>query len=96
MVSDIVLLKKLPKVIQENVEAYAGCISGAELKEKYLELIRKAGFKEVKVIEEKVYPLDYIISEPETKEIMSSLGLKPEQAKEAANSVISVSVSALK
>jgi hypothetical protein len=36
MVSNIVLLKELPKAIQENVEVYAGCISGAELKEKYI------------------------------------------------------------
>ncbi len=50
MVSDIVLLKELPESIRENVEAYAGCISGAELKDRYLELIRKAGFQEVKVI----------------------------------------------
>ena len=58
MVSDIVLLKPLPKAIQENVEAYAGCVAGAELKDKYLELIREAGFREVKVLQEKVYPID--------------------------------------
>jgi len=39
MVSDIVLLKELPKSIQKNVEAYAGCISGAVHKDKYLELM---------------------------------------------------------
>jgi len=54
MFSDIVQLKKLPKAIQENVEAYAGGMSGAELKENYIELIRKAGFKEAKILEEKV------------------------------------------
>ena len=42
MVSDIVLLKQLPESIQKNVEAYAGCISGAEMKDNYLELMRKA------------------------------------------------------
>ena len=36
MVSDIVLLKKLPQAIQENVEAYAGCISGQKLKKNTL------------------------------------------------------------
>lgn len=96
MVSDIVLLKKLPESIQKSVEAYVGCIAGAEIKGKYLELIRKAGFKEVKILEEKIYPLESIISEPETKEIMGSLGIKPEQAEEAADSVVSISVSALK
>ena len=96
MVSDIVLLKELPKAIQENVEAYAGCISGAEIKDKYIELIRKAGFQEVKIIEEKTYPLGYIISESTTKEIVRSLDMSLEEVKEAANSVVSVKVSAVK
>src|SRR5208283_1999907 len=96
MVSDIVLLKELPKAIQENVEAYAGCISGAELKENYIELMRKSGFKEVKILQEKVYPLDYIISEPDTKETIDRLGMSLEQVKEATNSIVSISVSALK
>ena len=96
MVSDIVLLKPLPKAIQENVEAYAGCVAGAELKDKYLELIREAGFREVKVLQEKVYPIDYIISEPETKNAVKSLGLTFEAVKEAAETVVSVSVSAIK
>jgi arsenite methyltransferase len=96
MVSDIVLLKELPKAIQENVDAYAGCISVAEVKEKYVELMRKSGFKEVKILQEKVYPLDYIISEPNTKETVDKLGLTLDQIKEAANSIVSISVSALK
>ena len=54
MVSDIVLLKALPKAIQENVEAYAGCISGAEIKDKYIELIQKAGFRNVKYCRKKL------------------------------------------
>ncbi len=96
MVSDIVLLKTLPEAIQKNVEAYAACISGAEIKDKYLELIRKAGFVDVKVLQEKVYPLDYIISEPETKETINSLGMTVEEVKQAANTIVSISVSASK
>ena len=86
----------MPKAIQENVEAYAGCISGAELKENYIELMRKSGFKEVKILQEKVYPLYYIISEPDTKETIDRLGMTLEQVKEATNSIVSISVSALK
>jgi len=96
MVSDIVLLKELPKVIRKDMEAYAGCIAGAEIKNKYLELMRKAGFKEVKVLQEKVYPIDYIISEPETQRTINRLGLTQEQIADLANSVVSISVSALK
>jgi vacuolar-type H+-ATPase subunit I/STV1 len=96
MVSDIVLLKRLPEAVQKNVEAYAGCIAGAEIKDKYLELIRKAGFKQVKILEEKTYPLEYIISEPETREAINSLGMTLEEAREAANSAVSINVSAIK
>jgi ubiquinone/menaquinone biosynthesis C-methylase UbiE len=96
MVSDIVLLKELPESIQNNVEAYAGCISGAELKDKYLELMRKAGFQEVKVIEEKTYPLEYIISESTLKEAIKMANMTEEEVKEAAKIVVSVKVSAVK
>jgi arsenite methyltransferase len=96
MVSDIVLLKPLPKVIQDSVEAYAGCIAGAEIKERYLGLMRDAGFKEVKVQQEKIYPIDYIISEPETKNAIKTLGLTMDDIKGASDSVVSISVSAAK
>jgi arsenite methyltransferase len=96
MVSDIVLLKELPESIHNNVEAYAGCISGAELKDKYIELIRGAGFQEVKVIEEKTYPLEYIISESTLKEAIKMANMTEEEVKEAANAVVSVKVSAVK
>ena len=96
MVSDIVLLKQLPKSIQENVEAYAGCISGAELKDKYLELIQKAGFREVKVIEEKTYPLEYIISESTLKEAIKMVNMTEEEVKEASQTIVSIKVSAIK
>jgi len=96
MVSDIVLLKRLPESIRKNAEAYAGCISGAEIKEKYLELINEAGFKEVKILQEKVYPLEYMISEPEADKVLNRLGMTREEVKETTNSVVSISVSATK
>jgi arsenite methyltransferase len=96
MVSDIVLLKPLPKVIQDSVEAYAGCIAGAELKDNYLELMRNSGFQDVKVQQEKEYPIEYIISEPQTENAIKTLGLTMNDIKGAADSVVSISVSAAK
>jgi SAM-dependent methyltransferase len=96
MVSDIVLLKPLPKSVQKNVEAYAGCIAGAETKDKYLELIRKAGFQEVSVIDEKTYPLEYIISEDTLEKAIKLSSLTEEELKQTANTVVSVKVSAVK
>lgn len=96
MVSDIVLLKKLPESVQENVEAYSSCIAGAEIKDKYLDLISKAGFQEVRILQEKTYPLDFVISEPETNEVINRLGMTQEEVKDVANSIASISVLALK
>jgi hypothetical protein len=33
MISDIVLLKELPKFIKDSIEAYIGCLSGAIMKD---------------------------------------------------------------
>jgi arsenite methyltransferase len=96
MVSDIVLLKPLPKPIQESVEAYAGCIAGAEIKERYLGLMKEAGFSDVRVLEEKTYPLEYIISEDAFKGAIDRLNMTQEELKETANTVISLKVSAVK
>ncbi len=96
MVSDIVLLKPLPEEIQKSAEAYTSCVAGAEIKDKYLGLMRDAGFKDVQVLSEKAYPLDFILSEPEVKEVVSNLKLTKKEVNETANSIVSISVSALK
>src|SRR3972149_9853511 len=44
VVSDIVLLEELPDFIRNSIEAYIGCISGAIMKDKYIESIRESGF----------------------------------------------------
>jgi len=48
-ISDIVLEGDLPPTIQEAAEMYAGCISGAIQKAKYLELIETNGFQNITV-----------------------------------------------
>ena len=96
IVSDIVLLKPLPKPVQKSVEAYAGCIAGAEIKDKYLETMRQAGFEEIKVLDEQTYPLEYIISEDAFKGAIDRLNMTQQELKETANSVVSVKVSAIK
>lgn len=96
MVSDIVLLKELPAAIRENVEAYAGCVAGAEAKDKYLEAIQKAGFEQVKVLDQKVYPLEYIISESSLKEAIKMSNMSKDEIKAIADTIVSVKVSAVK
>ena len=96
MVSDIVLLKPLPKAVQESVEAYAGCIAGAEIKDTYLNLIRKAGFSDVRVLEEKNYPLEFIVSEDAFKGAIDQLEMSQEELKATADTIVSIKVSAVK
>lgn len=86
MVSDMVLLKELPKAIRESVEAYAeayvGCIAGAEQKRRYLEAIGSAGFEDVSVIDESIVTLDYLTSDPIGQallEYMKRSGIQPKE-----------------
>jgi ubiquinone/menaquinone biosynthesis C-methylase UbiE len=48
-VSDIVIQGHLPAVIQQDMEAWAGCIAGALEEETYRGLLKEAGFTEVEV-----------------------------------------------
>jgi SAM-dependent methyltransferase len=50
-ISDIVLLKELPKEKKEDKKLLCGCVAGALLKEDYLNKLKKAGFK-VKILGE--------------------------------------------
>ena len=52
-ISDIVVTGPLTKEMSAAVELYAGCISGAMIKENYLEVISRAGFKNIDLVKEK-------------------------------------------
>lgn len=52
-ISDIVLEGALPAEIREAAEMYAGCVSGAIQKSKYLQLIENNGFTGIKIQKEK-------------------------------------------
>lgn len=96
MVSDIVLLKELPEFIKDSVEAYVGCVSGAVMKDNYLNAMRSAGFQDVRIIEETVFPLDCISNDPIGQSILESLKISSEQLKKVENTIASVKVSGIK
>jgi SAM-dependent methyltransferase len=52
MISDIVLERRLPPEIATDIGAYVGCVAGASVRGEYLELIEKAGFREVSIVKE--------------------------------------------
>lgn len=96
MISDVVLLKKLPDYIKKSIAAYVGCISGAVTEDEYLGLIKKAGFKNIKIIEKSYFPIEYMANDATSKAVVDNLKLTPEKVKEIADSIASVKVSGIK
>jgi len=96
MVSDIVLLKELPDFIKNSVAAYVGCVSGAMMREEYIEAIREAGFREVKVMDEAVFPIECMANDPTAKAIINDLNITTEDIKDIENSVVSIKVQGIR
>lgn len=48
-VSDVVASGPMPYELQENPDAWAGCVTGALAEREYLDLINQAGFKDIGV-----------------------------------------------
>jgi SAM-dependent methyltransferase len=92
MVSDIVLLKELPDVVRNSIEAYIGCLSGAVLKDEYLRTIKAAGFQDVRIIDETSFPVELIANDPTVEEVIKNSKLPPEKVREVASSIISIKV----
>jgi arsenite methyltransferase len=96
MVSNIVLMKELPDSVRNSAQAYVACLAGAMMKNKYLEAIEAAGFREVKVIEETTFPVEYIVNDPAGKAVVDGSGMRTEDLKEVADGILSVKVSGKK
>ena len=96
MVSDIVLMKELPQKVKNHVEAYVGCLSGAVKKDEYLEDIKAAGFRDVKVVDESSFPVDLMANDPTVEAIVKDLKIGPEEAERIASSATSIKVFGIK
>lgn len=92
MVSDIVLLKELPDIIKNSVEAYVGCISGAIMKDEYLEAIKEAGFQDIKITDETSFPIEFMENDLTAKAIIKKANITTEKLKEMVNIVVSIKV----
>lgn len=90
MISDIVLSAALPEDIRKSAEAYTGCIAGAMLKEDYLASIRRAGFRDIAIIEESRFPVEWarVLPLPD--------GVSLDSVEKAVKAVLSVRVKATK
>ncbi len=96
IISDMVLLSDLPEALKENVQAYIGCVSGAEMKTEYLRLIENAGFQHVEVIKEAHLPLELVLSDATAKAMAEKLKTPNYSARQLAASVASITISAIK
>lgn len=92
IVSDIVLLKELPDVIKESVEAYVSCIAGASLKNEYLKFIKEAGFKEIEVTDETPFPVELITDDATAQAIIKKAALTKEKLQKIGNNIVSIKV----
>lgn len=89
ILSDIVLLKKLPDELRDSITAYVSCIAGAVLKDEYIEMIKTSGFNNIEIIGETPVTFNYSLS--------SSVSDNPKKDKGKIHySAVSVQISAIK
>ncbi len=95
-VSDMVLLKKLPAFIKNSLEAYVGCLSGAMLRDNYLKTIKAAGFREVKILTETSFPVEFMANDPTVQAVVKDIKVPRKKIVEIAGSVLSINVQGIK
>ena len=96
VVSDIVLLNRLPDALIESIEAYVGCVAGAVMKEDYLRAIGEAGFKNIDIVGEAVFPAEEYLGLSAVQEYADHLKLPREKVAEIGTSIASIKVRAVK
>lgn len=104
MVSDIVITNQLPEELKNSIGAYVGCLSGAIMKGEYLGTVKNAGFKEVKIVGESEFPVDYMLNDPQghpvgdptVQALVDNFNISSKSMESIADSVVSVKVSAIK
>ena len=96
MVSDIVLLQELPDFLKNSIEAYIGCLSGAMLRDDYIGAIKAAGFQDIRIEDESLFPIEHMLNDPTAMAIIDSLEISRETIDGLASMVMSVLVYGIK
>jgi ubiquinone/menaquinone biosynthesis C-methylase UbiE len=96
MVSDIVLMRDLPQALVDSIEAYVGCVAGAVRKDDYLRAIGEAGFREVRIVSESVFPVKDMLDHPAVREHFADVDRLEEKVEELASTIVSIKVSAVR
>jgi SAM-dependent methyltransferase len=92
MISDLVLSRDLPADVAGSLAAYAGCIAGALRKDEYLRLMEKAGFREVRVVQENRYDYPAEAGDSRAGSIAEEFHIPVETLRDAARAILSVQV----
>jgi hypothetical protein len=66
------------------------------MKDRYLQMIRDAGFQEVKIIEENYFPVENMANDPTAQAIAKAKEIPAEKLKKTANTIASVKVTGVK
>jgi SAM-dependent methyltransferase len=96
MVSDIVLHAELPQPLRDSIQAYVGCIAGAVLKDDYLGAIGNAGFEDVKIMDETLFPVKDFIDHPAVQDAVGDSAITKEKVEDLSSAVASIKVYAVK
>jgi len=95
MISDIVLLKEMPRGILDSIEMYVSCVAGASMRDDYLRIIKAAGFAAVEVMGETIFPVTPG-NEPAPAKTKEYPGISTEEMIDISSSVASIKVRAWK
>jgi SAM-dependent methyltransferase len=96
MISDIVLERPLPPGIANDLDAHLGCVGGASLRGEYIELIEKAGFREVSIVREANVSDAYTPDQPQSCDCSGQVASETEELRSLLANVTSVHVEAVK
>ena len=94
LISDMVMVGDLPERVRTSVSAYVGCIAGAISRERYLALIRRAGFTRVEVLEEVPFLLACMTNDPTAQVVLGDLELTPGEREATESAIASIRVRA--
>jgi len=96
MVSDIVLEKPLPPAIERTIDAYIGCVGGASLRPIYLETIRAAGFREVRIERESNFGGSFSLDDPMVRQAAADNHLSDDEVRDVLGTITSLHIYARK
>lgn len=97
-ISDIVLQEELPDFIKNSLAGRIACVSGAERLEDYLQYVKDAGFKDIKLESKSEFPLELMLADPQVMQVAKEMNFNIDspEAKDLASRVLSITLTATK